>query len=223
MNYKITEITSEADKKMNGFAMIFYYRCLNICVNSEPASLLSTTVNGQNIEDIAKVAKPDDKSLIVFPLEDSSLFSLAKSIKLEHPEFNIEEEVIDCEPIEELGIGDKKVYLRCIMPEIDTDRYENYKTLLETLYSSAKAKIKLVNEKCEFQITRLITSTPIEDIENGRKELQKYFDNYIQLCDKFNNKKIEEIEKAYKEYLSKQTVNSQQQSEMNLKTGFKIE
>jgi ribosome recycling factor len=94
-NKTINEIFDETKQKMNGHTMLFYFHLSNLCITADPMALLSATVKieGQdlNLEDVASVSIPNDKQFSVLPKDKDYLVPITKAIKLEHPEFKLEE------------------------------------------------------------------------------------------------------------------------------------
>ena len=96
MNDKnINELFEEIKGKLNGFAMLYHFHLCNLCIKADPMALLSATVelNGTelNLEDVADAALADDYTFAITPRSAEYIFPICKSIKLEHPEFKMEE------------------------------------------------------------------------------------------------------------------------------------
>ena len=63
MNLYVTAAVKELKEKLNAYLSLLSYRYANLCVKAELGALLPVTVVAEreyNLEDVAKVATPDD-------------------------------------------------------------------------------------------------------------------------------------------------------------------
>ena len=116
-NKSINELFDETKQKMNGHTMLYYFHLSNLCVTADPMALLSSTVKIDNkdfnLEDVATVSIPNDKQFAVLPKDKEYLAPIIKAIKLEHPEFEIEEIEADIEVLSdnfEVFVDDEGVF-----------------------------------------------------------------------------------------------------------------
>ena len=70
MNLYITSAVKELKEKLNAYLSLLSYRYSNLCVKAELGALMPVTVEAErsyNLEDVAKVATPDDFHFEVYP------------------------------------------------------------------------------------------------------------------------------------------------------------
>ena len=94
MNVFLSQEVRNFHDKMNGYLMLFNYRMMNFCVKAEPVALLSVTVKNYNaeydLEEVARIQKPNDFQLEIFPKDQENLDNISAGIFDAHPEFKVE-------------------------------------------------------------------------------------------------------------------------------------
>ena len=118
---KVTDLFEEAKMKMNGYAMLLNFHLANLCIKADPMALLSASVeiDGQslNLEEVATLNLPDERQFAITPKEPEYLFPICKAIKLEHPEFEMEEKIEQNEITNE-----EETVIYYTMPIVNEDR-----------------------------------------------------------------------------------------------------
>ena len=123
----------EFDKMSDSLSTLnaqFAYRLMNLCVKSEPVSLLPVTVviDGEQmkLEECAKISKDDDYTFKIIPDFSSDIPALAQAIFRAHPEFKQEMQTMDVDYVDEDGDEqvEKMNYILLTMPDVDDERYD---------------------------------------------------------------------------------------------------
>ena len=120
-NKNINELLEETKGKLNGFTMLYYFHLCNLCIKADPMALLSATVelNGGelNLEDVADAGMADEYTFVITPRSAEYIFPICKAIKLEHPEFKMEEKQ-EQNPLTD----EQETVIYYTMPEVNEDR-----------------------------------------------------------------------------------------------------
>ena len=141
----------EFDKMSDSLSTLnaqFAYRLMNLCVKSEPVSLLPIIVfiDGEQmkLEECAKVSKDDDYTFKIIPDFSSDIPALAQAIFRAHPEFKQEMQTMDVDYVDEDGQEqiEKMNYILLTMPEVDDERYDVLKDGVKAIYEDTKVKME---------------------------------------------------------------------------------
>ena len=174
----------------------FAYRLMNLCVKSEPVSLLSVNavIEGEclRIEECAQVSKDDDYTFKVFPNYEGDIPALSQAILKEHPEFKLEIKSEDIDSIDDEGnpTVEKVPYILLTMPEVDDERYDVLKDGVKVLYDEAKVRMDAAITNADAKFATLAVGESEDDTEQR---------------DKLYEDKLKEIEEAHDKWLSKQS------------------
>lgn len=100
MDSNVKDAIQKMELQLGHTLMLMKFRLMNLCVKSEPGTLLTVKVQGSGEEDleiekVANVSILDEDSLIVAPFSNSDMNKLRKAIWKEHPEFKQHIETID--------------------------------------------------------------------------------------------------------------------------------
>ena len=204
----------EFDKMSDSLSTLnaqFAYRLMNLCVKSEPVSLLPILVNIegelQKLEECAQISKDDDYTFKVFANYSSDIPALAQGIFKTHPEFK--QEVFDEEVdyINEDGEErtDKVPYILLTMPEVDDERYDVLKDGVKAIYEDTKVKMENVIANADVKMAELMAGESEADIEKVKKNRDKQVKTWTEQRDKVYNKKLQEIEEAHSKWLLEQS------------------
>ena len=204
----------EFDKMSDSLSTLnaqFAYRLMNLCVKSEPVSLLPILVNIegelQKLEECAQISKDDDYTFKVFANYSSDIPALAQGIFKTHPEFK--QEVFDEEVdyINEDGEErtDKVPYILLTMPEVNDERYDVLKDGVKVVYDDTKVKMENVIANADAKMAELMTGESEADIEKLKKARDKQVKTWTEQRDKVYNKKLQEIEEAHSKWLLEQS------------------
>ncbi len=203
--YIIAEIDS-AQKKMSGYIALLNYRFRNLCVKADPISLLPVTVyvdmDEYNMEDVANVNKPNDFQLGVYPKNPNNLQAVLQGIYEAHPEFKIEQKSMKDENGSDDDAG--SLYLLLTMPEVDDNRRDILNNGIKGLREECRARIDTIYAEKKTFFAELLANSKPEEVEEANQALKKAYNECNDLVDELLFKKEDEIEEAYKHYLSKQ-------------------
>lgn len=113
------------------------------------------------------------------------------------------------EDIEELV----KNYLLFTVPDVDENRRDAYTNMTNALYEVAIAKLK--EEKAAFLVKtkKYLFAESEEEIEEINDKIDKIYDANKKECDKYKEKKLNEVEEAYQLYLAEKTKEQEAASE----------
>ena len=204
----------EFDKMSDSLSTLnaqFAYRLMNLCVKSEPVSLLPILINiegeQQKIEECAHVSKDDDYTFRVFANYSSDIPAVAQGIFKTHPEFKQELFEEEVEYIDEDGEErvDKVPYILLTMPEVDDERYDVLKDGVKAIYEDTKVKMENVIANADVKMAELMKDESEADIEKVKKNRDKQVKTWTEQRDKVYNKKLQEIEEAHSKWLLEQS------------------
>ena len=214
----VNEIFNETKSKLNGYAMLFYFHLANICIKADPLALLSTTVEIDgaelNLEDVADAGLADDYTFYITPRAAEYVFPVCKAVKMAHPEFKVEEKVERNELSDE-----EETVIYYTMPIVNEDRRDVCNDFIKTEYDVIAAKMDVAFTAGSAKIVAAMAGAEAEALDRVKEKLQEVYDQHKQMCDKFRDEKIQEVEEAYRKYLSEQTEKSKQAEEKQAAEG----
>ena len=174
----------------------------DLCVDADPVALMSVKVYDggfdRNIEEVANVAKMDDRTFAFWALEEgNSLDGVEEGVRKAHPEFIIETK--GCRKSEE---SDEVIPILLVtVPYVNKERRDvlvkavgTYRDAFNT-YVDAEAnltKVKMAPHLLEA------TDKDKEAVEQLFKDKAK---EYKDMAEKAANDKIKKIEEAYQKWL----------------------
>jgi len=188
----------------------FAYRLMNLCVKSEPVSLLPIVVvidgEQQKLEECAKISKDDDYTFRIIPEFSSDIPALAQAIFKVHPEFKQEMLTEEVDYFDEEGeeCRDKVPYILLTMPEVNEERYDVLKDGVKVVYDDTKAKMENVVANADARMVELMADESESEIEKLKKARDKQVKTWADQRDKVLNEKLQEIEEAYHKWLNEQ-------------------
>ena len=189
----------------------FAYRLMNLCVKSEPVSLLPIVVvidgEQQKLEECAKISKDDDYTFRIIPEFSSDIPALAQAIFKVHPEFKQEMLTEEVDYFDEEGeeCRDKVPYILLTMPEVNDERYDVLKDGVKAIYEDTKVKMENVIANADVKMAELMAGESEADIEKVKKNRDKQVKTWTEQRDKVYNKKLQEIEEAHSKWLLEQS------------------
>lgn len=189
----------------------FAYRLMNLCVKSEPVSLLSVNavIEGEclRIEECAQVSKDDDYTFKVFPNYEGDIPALSQAILKEHPEFKLEIKSEDIDSIDDEGnpTVEKVPYILLTMPEVDDERYDVLKDGVKVLYDEAKVRMDAAITNADAKFATLSVGESEDDAMKLKEARDKQVKTWTEQRDKLYEDKLKEIEEAHDKWLSKQS------------------
>ena len=194
-------------EKLKGYVAMMNFRYINLCIKTDPVSLVPVKVNVEgtekNLEQVAMTAKKDDYRFWIVPKYDEDKESICKGIAKVHPEFKQKEGTFKVE-----GIGDNKEgrevkYIELTMPEVDDKRHDVLKDAVDVIYQECKTLMEAAINKAQAEITFLAVGEPKEDVDGLKKAVDKLKKDCEEHRDKLHDKKLQEIEEAYQNWLAK--------------------
>lgn len=199
---KIDAFIQVASKDIFSYVVLLNYHYQNLPIKAEPVSLLPIQVEIEgkqyHLDDISVVSKPEWNQLMIHPNYEEYIPYICKSIPFFHPEFKIETTRY---VIEQLGKEQRVVLLT--MPEVDDERYKTLNDGCKSLASQCKGVVKEKYTKQETLIPIKLNGLSPEKLNVAKDRLSETHDNAIEKIDELLKDKLEEIEKAHKEYLEK--------------------
>lgn len=206
MKRSISNQYDQLQEKLKGYVAMMNFRYINLCIKADPVSLIPVKVNVEgtekNLEQVAMTAKKDDYRFWIVPKYDEDKDSICKGIAKVHPEFKQKEDTLKIEGISEDGEAYDVHYIELTMPDVDDNRYNALKDAVDVVYQECKTLMEAAVSKAKAEIAFLSVGEPKEDIDG----INKAVDNLNEKCekqrDKLRDKKLQDIEDAYKNWLS---------------------
>ena len=204
----------EFDKMSNSLSTLnaqFAYRLMNLCVKSEPVSLLPIIVfiDGEQmkLEECAKVSKDDDYTFKIIPDFSSDIPALAQAIFRAHPEFKQEMQTMDVDYVDEDGQEqiEKMNYILLTMPDVDDERYDVLKDGVKAIYEDTKVKMENVIANADAKMAELMKDESEAEVEKLKKSRDKQVKTWTEQRDKVHADKLQEIEEAHSKWLLEQS------------------
>lgn len=206
MKRSISNQYDQLQEKLKGYVAMMNFRYINLCIKADPVSLIPVKVNVEgtekNLEQVAMTAKKDDYRFWIVPKYDEDKDSICKGIAKVHPEFKQKEDTLKIEGISEDGEAYDVHYIELTMPDVDDNRYNALKDAVDVVYQECKTLMEAAVSKAKAEIAFLSVGETKEDIDG----INKAVDNLNEKCekqrDKLRDKKLQDIEDAYKKWLS---------------------
>ena len=201
MNIFYKSLINQVENKMAGYVALLNFRYQNLCVKADATSLMPVNVmmagEPMNIEDVAKVAIPDDYHLAVFPNQEDLQQFVADGIFHSHPEFKLE--------VKTYKLEDKEHhYLLYKMPEVDKNRHDLLEEGVKSLHDECHVRIEEIYAENMASLTDMLNSNP-EGLNTVKEELDRIHDDYVEKARSVRDEKLGEIEEAYRRYLEGDT------------------
>ena len=194
-------------EKLKGYVAMLNFRYLNMCIKVEPASLIPVKVNiegsEKNLELVAMVTKKDDYRFWILPKYDDDMKAICEGIAKVHPEFRQKEMTMKIEGLEGEGTSHDVRYLQLTMPEVDDKYYKALKDAVDVFYDQCKTLMKAAANQAKAEIAVKSVGEPKEDVDGIKKEVDKLIKSSEESRDKLRDKKLKDIEEAYKNWLAK--------------------
>lgn len=194
-------------EKLKGYVAMLNFRYLNMCIKVEPASLIPVKVNiegsEKNLEQVAMVTKKDDYRFWILPKYDDDMKAICEGIAKVHPEFKQKEMTMKIEGLEGDGTSHDVRYLQLTMPEVDDKYYKALKDAVDVFYDQCKTLMEAAANQAKAEIAVKSVGEPKEDVDGIKKEVDKLIKSSEESRDKLRDKKLKDIEEAYKNWLAK--------------------
>lgn len=194
-------------EKLKGYVAMMNFRFINLCVKAEPASLIPVKVNiegtERNLEQVAMTAKKDDYRFWIVPKCDDDKESICLGIAKVHPEFRQKWGKLTIDGLGQDGEGRDVDYLELTMPEVDDKRHDFLTDAVDMCHQECKALMEAAVNKARAEIGILAAGETEEDIDSIKKAVDKLNKDCEEHRDKLRDKKLKDIEDAYRNWLSK--------------------
>ena len=191
MNIYITAAVKELKEKLNAYLSLLSYRYANLCVKAELGALLPVTVMAErdyNLEDVAKVATPDDFRFEIYPNVPDHLQAIIAAILEVHPEFKME--------LVREDYGNHNQHIVYTMPEVDKDRRKLLNDTAKVFYEECKAEIDAACAVYMTELPELEGRLSVEDFTEVTRVLKRTREETLQTCDELYQKKLGEIDET---------------------------
>ena len=206
MKRSISNQCDQLQEKLKGYVAMMNFRYINLCIKADPVSLIPVKVNVEgtekNLEQVAMTAKKDDYRFWIVPKYDEDKDSICKGIAKVHPEFKQKEDTLKIEGISEDGEAYDVHYIELTMPDVDDNRYNALKDAVDVVYQECKTLMEAAVSKAKAEIAFLSVGEPKEDIDGINKAVDNLNEKCEEQRDKLRDKKLQDIEDAYKKWLS---------------------
>lgn len=193
-------------EKLKGYVAMMNFRFINLCIKADPVALIPVTVNVEGadkpLEQVAMTAKKDDYRFWIVPKYDEDWESICKGIAKVHPEFKQSEGSFKVDNIGENEEGREVRYIELLMPEVNKKRYDALKDAVDVIYQECKTLMEAAVTKSKAEIAFQSVGEPKEDLDGMNKAVDKLDKDCKEQRDKLRDKKLQEIEDAYKTWLS---------------------
>ena len=198
-NKTINELFDETKQKMNGHTMLFYFHLSNLCIKADPMALLSATIKIEdkdlNLEDVASVSIPNDNQFAVRAKDTEYIMPITKGIKLEHPEFKLEEKTEKDEIT-----GEDYVVIYYTMPEMNEERHNVCLEYIKANFDATSAKLEAIFSQGSAKVALKMTGASEENIKLAKDTLQEIYDWHTDTLKKLKEDKEKEVEDAYQAF-----------------------
>lgn len=199
MNLYISAAIKELQEKLNAYLALLNYRYSNLCVKAELGALMPVTVAAEkeyNIEDVAKVATPDEYHFEIYPNHRDYQKHIIEAVFDVHPEFKME---VEKDP------GDSgTTHIVYTMPEVDKNRRDLLNSTAKVFYEECNVDIEKECGKYILSMSDLDGHLSPEEFREISMVLKHTREDYREKSKDLHEKKLVEIEEAYQQYLSKQ-------------------
>lgn len=221
MKLEVEILQQEYGNVLSGYAVLFSFRLLNLCVKSQPAILLPAAVQvkgmQQTIEDVAKVGVRSEKLLDIYPFHEDLITPIGRAVAEIHPELK---QTIKTVPTEE---QDKEFkYLQLTMPEVDDNRYKILMDGVDTFYDAAKAQIDAAKTKYVASMEKEMFGQPKDAIDEARQAFDSLYNQHMDMIGKTADDKRKEIDEANQQYKEQQAQKEQSQLEQMAAQGTDV-
>jgi ribosome recycling factor len=217
MNIYITAAVKELKEKLNAYLSLLSYRYANLCVKAELGALLPVTVMAErdyNLEDVAKVATPDDFRFEIYPNVPDHLQAIIAAILEVHPEFKME--------LVREDYGNHNQHIVYTMPEVDKDRRKLLNDTAKVFYEECKAEIDAACAVYMTELPELEGRLSVEDFTEVTRVLKRTREETLQTCDELYQKKLGEIDEAHQHYLTDHADDDQGHAGFDVTSSMKL-
>ena len=200
-NKTVNELFEETKQKMNGHTMLYYFHLSNLCITADPMALLSATIKIEgkdlNLENVATVSIPNDKQFAVTPKDADYIVPITKAIKLEHPEFGLEEKTEKDEIT-----GEDNVVIYYTMPKMNKERHDVCMEYIKAQFDVTNTKLEAIFSQGSAKVALKMNGASEENLQLAKDKLQEIYDWHTNTLKKLKEDKEKEVEDAFQAYLT---------------------
>lgn len=208
MKRAIINVFEEMENQLSGISAVATFGYMSQCVHAEEMALLNVSVNIEReekyLEEVARVAKPEDSYFIVIPHYEEDLSAVKAGIHTQYPEFEIEtgtkEVEVSAGPEDENPDQVKVKYLKVTMPSVDDDRKSTLEEAVKKIYQQCKNQMEATYTSFQSKLNSLTTN----EGDGVKKEVEESFstvqDKWNEHCKKVYEEKKAEIKAGYQKW-----------------------
>ena len=217
MNLYITAAVKELKEKLNAYLSLLTYRYANLCVKAELGALLPVTVHAEreyNLEDVAKVATPDDFRFEIYPNVLDHLQAIISAVFDVHPEFKME--------LVREDYGNHNKHITYTMPEVNKDRRKLLNDTAKLFYEECDAEIEKECAVYMAELPLLADKLSVGDLADVTKMLKRSREESLETSQEIYQKKLAEIDEAYQHYLTDHADDDQGHAGFDVTSSMKL-
>ena len=217
MNLYITAAVKELKEKLNAYLSLLTYRYANLCVKAELGALLPVTVHAEreyNLEDVAKVATPDDFRFEIYPNVPDHLQAIISAVFDVHPEFKME--------LVREDYGNHNKHITYTMPEVNKDRRKLLNDTAKLFYEECDAEIEKECAAYMAELPLLADKLSVGDLADVTKMLKRSREESLETSQEIYQKKLAEIDEAYQHYLTDHADDDQGHAGFDVTSSMKL-
>lgn len=217
MNLYITAAVKELKEKLNAYLSLLTYRYANLCVKAELGALLPVTVHAEreyNLEDVAKVATPDDFRFEIYPNVPDHLQTIISAVFDVHPEFKME--------LVREDYGSHNQHITYTMPEVNKDRRKLLNDTAKLFYEECDAEIEKECAVYMAELPLLADKLSVGDLADVTKMLKRSREESLETSLEIYQKKLAEIDEAYQHYLTDHADDDQGHAGFDVTSSMKL-
>ena len=217
MNLYITAAVKELKEKLNAYLSLLTYRYANLCVKAELGALLPVTVHAEreyNLEDVAKVATPDDFRFEIYPNVPDHLQTIISAVFDVHPEFKME--------LVREDYGNHNKHITYTMPEVNKDRRKLLNDTAKLFYEECDAEIEKECAVYMAELPLLADKLSVGDLADVTKMLKRSREESLETSQEIYQKKLAEIDEAYQHYLTDHAGDDQGHAGFDVTSSLKL-
>jgi ribosome recycling factor len=217
MNLYITAAVKELKEKLNAYLSLLTYRYANLCVKAELGALLPVTVHAEreyNLEDVAKVATPDDFRFEIYPNVPDHLQAIISAVFDVHPEFKME--------LVREDYGNHNKHITYTMPEVNKDRRKLLNDTAKLFYEECDAEIEKECAVYMAELPLLADKLSVGDLADVTKMLKRSREESLETSQEIYQKKLAEIDEAYQHYLTDHADDDQGHAGFDVTSSMKL-
>ena len=217
MNLYITAAVKELKEKLNAYLSLLTYRYANLCVKAELGALLPVTVHAEreyNLEDVAKVATPDDFRFEIYPNVPDHLQTIISAVFDVHPEFKME--------LVREDYGNHNKHITYTMPKVNKDRRKLLNDTAKLFYEECDAEIEKECAVYMAELPLLADKLSVGDLADVTKMLKRSREESLETSQEIYQKKLAEIDEAYQHYLTDHADDDQGHAGFDVTSSMKL-